>query len=375
MSIADSTLDAPVATVNINDLRVTQVPVKGFRNYWYPVMFAGSLGERPLARQILGEEILFVREDGRASAIQARCPHRGAPLVKGMSLAPGLITCPYHGFTFDTKTGECVAALTEGPNSACVGKLKARTYPVEERCGLIWVFVGEGEPPPLEEDMPEEFLDPGAVVVGRFSVWKTNWRVSVDNGADVAHVPFLHRKHPYVRFKLLPSFFKVSTRREGKWLRVVLDELGFEATYPRIGHWPNDLSFRRRMGPAQTSVRLPGIVRIVFPGRYAHLRWSIAINENETLIFQSLVKPTSGFGAIRFKLFYHLWEKWMYHVSFQEDDQDVLTHIDRLAPEHLTQSDAIIVQWRRMAREARMSCIAATVASVSAGSTGDRSAK
>ena len=369
MSLATNKVDAPAASISLRDARVTQMPVQGFRNYWYPVMFAKDLRKRPVARQLLGEEILFMRVDGQVQAIQAGCPHRGAPLAMGMTLAPGLITCRYHGFTFDTKTGECVAALTKGPNSTCVGKLKARTYPVQERCGLVWVYVGEGEAPPLEEDMPEQMLDPDTVVVGRFSVWKTNWRVAVDNGADVAHVPFLHRNHPFVRFKRLPSYFKVSTKRDGKWLQVVTSDVGFEATYPRIGRWPRDLRFRRAAPRPQTTVCLPGIVRIDFPGIYTHIRWSIAINEHETLVLQSLAKPVTGWAALRFKLFYHLWEKWMYHVWFQEDDQHMLAQIDRLAPEYLTQSDAIIVQWRRMAREARMPFgSAATPATIDSGS-------
>lgn len=344
----------PVGVLS-TDTRLPPMPATGFRNYWYPVMFSRSLGRRPRVQRLLGEEVLFMRVDGKARAIQGRCPHRGALLKGGKCLAPGVITCPYHGFSFDLATGKCVAALTEGPNSPSVGRLSARTYPVEERCGIVWIYPGTGSPPPLEEDLPEEFLEPAAVVAGRFSIWRANWRVAVDNGVDTAHVPFLHRNHIFVRFKKMPAFARVSHRREGKWLRVVQEDIGFEGDFPRIGRWPRDLRFRRKALPAQTSLRLPGIVRIVFPGKYAHLRWSVPVDEDSTLIFQSLVRPASGLAAFRFRLFYHLWEKWVYHVSFQQDDKDLLVDIDRLVPEQLTQSDAVIVQWRRMAREARQS--------------------
>lgn len=342
-----------VSRISINDPRASEIPVLGFRNYWYPVAFLGDLG-KPRRFKLVGEEIVVVREaDDTVRALQASCPHRGAPLEKGHQFAAGVLTCPYHGFSFDTSSGVCVAALTEGPDSACVGKLRAKTYPAQVYKGLVFVFVGEIDPPPLEEDLPEQMLDPDAVVVGRFSVWKTNWRISVDNGTDAAHVPFLHRRHPYVRWKRMPSFFKVASERKGKWLHLRLQDLGWQAEYPRIGKWPNDMAFRRAMAPTDTSVRLPGLVRIVFPSNYIHLRWSIAIDEHHSTVFQALVRTATGFSKWWFKAFYYFWEKWIYHVSFQDDDQDVLCAIDRLAPERLTQSDAIIVQWRRMAKEAR----------------------
>ena len=58
------------------------------------------------------------------------------------------ITCRYHGWTYDLSNGLCVAALTDGPDSPIVGKARVKTYPLEERKGIIWAFIGDGQPLP-----------------------------------------------------------------------------------------------------------------------------------------------------------------------------------------------------------------------------------
>src|SRR5690242_8856959 len=103
-------------------LRTTRGPlyddaVLGFREYWYPALRSGDLGNKPRAVKMLGEELVFVRAGGRAYAMRDRCAHRGMVLSRGTCLAEGTITCPYHGWTFDVANGELVAALTDGPDS------------------------------------------------------------------------------------------------------------------------------------------------------------------------------------------------------------------------------------------------------------------
>ena len=44
-----------------------------------------------------------------------------------------------------------------------------RTYPVQERLGLVFVWLGDAEPVSLDEDIPEELLSPTAVVLGRIT--------------------------------------------------------------------------------------------------------------------------------------------------------------------------------------------------------------
>lgn len=348
---------AGVEKIRPNDPRL-DIPPLGFRNYWYPVLFSRSVGRKPVRMRILGDDIVVLRSRGKARTLWALCPHRGASLHHGRCLAEGTLTCGYHGFTFDTATGKCVAALTEGPDSHAPTHLSVRTYPTEERQGLVWVYFGDDAPPPLEEDMPENLLDPEAVLVGRWSVWNLPWRAAAENGIDTAHPFFLHRNHPYVRLDKVPAFGKVRPVRNGKWLQAVVEDVGMKAEFPEVGQWPprTDAWFRRpKAFSFRQEVRLPGINRITwFPSGLTHLRWSVPIDEKRTLTLQALVKRTKGPAAAWFKLRYHLFEKWRYHVWFQVDDQKILDGLDPLVPEHLTQSDVVVARWRQMAgREAR----------------------
>src|SRR6185503_4430084 len=89
-----------------NDLRAPPMPELGFANYWYPVMFSSRLGRKPVSMRVLGDPLLFFRHEAKAYALRDECPHRGAPLRLGFSTAPGLITCRFHGFTFDVTNGK-----------------------------------------------------------------------------------------------------------------------------------------------------------------------------------------------------------------------------------------------------------------------------
>ncbi|PZT72279.1 MULTISPECIES: Rieske 2Fe-2S domain-containing protein [unclassified Streptomyces] len=51
-----------------------------------------------------GDATLVVRLAGGAVRIPARCPHRGAPLAEA-AVTGTLLVCPWHGATFDLRTG------------------------------------------------------------------------------------------------------------------------------------------------------------------------------------------------------------------------------------------------------------------------------
>jgi len=167
----------------------------GFRNYWYPALLSRKLRKKPIAIKILGERLFFIRYKGKCYAMEDRCAHRGVPLSAGRCEFPGTstISCPYHGWVYDITNGQCVGALTDGPDSPIVGKVRLTTYPVEERKGLIWVFIGDGESSALVEDVPEELLHGTAVVEIRVTQRPGNWRLAAENGIDPSHAAYLHR--------------------------------------------------------------------------------------------------------------------------------------------------------------------------------------
>lgn len=83
--------------------------------------------------------------DGRVYAVLNRCPHRGAPVCRGAvtgtllpsdpdDLALGLegevVRCPWHGYEFSIRSGEC---LFTG------NRLRLRTFPAEIKDGRVHV--------------------------------------------------------------------------------------------------------------------------------------------------------------------------------------------------------------------------------------------
>src|SRR5437879_12285677 len=104
---------------------------------------------------------------------------------------------------------------------------------------MIWVYVGEEPHPPLEEDIPEEFLLPDAVVEPMVEIRKGNWRYAMENAVDEAHTRYLHRKTPFVFFRTVPgSQTDCHMEPDGKWLRRASKPVFGPQAYPSVGRWP-----------------------------------------------------------------------------------------------------------------------------------------
>jgi carbazole 1,9a-dioxygenase terminal dioxygenase component len=169
--------------------------VLGFRNHWYPALFSNSLKEGACrSLELLGERVLFKRIDGRVYAIEDRCVHRGVPLsVNPDSYSKNTISCWYHGFTYDVRTGELVTVITD-PECPMIGKVSLRSYTLQERKGLIFIFIGDEEPAPLETDLQPGLLDDDMALYphGEHEIVKSNWRLGAENGVDASHI-YIHR--------------------------------------------------------------------------------------------------------------------------------------------------------------------------------------
>jgi nitrite reductase/ring-hydroxylating ferredoxin subunit len=55
-----------------------------------------------------GRIVALFNVDGAYYALDGICPHQGGPLGKG-TLADCVVTCPWHGFQFDVRTGRNVS--------------------------------------------------------------------------------------------------------------------------------------------------------------------------------------------------------------------------------------------------------------------------
>ena len=358
--------------------------VLGLRHYWYPVLESRRLGKRPRALTLLGETIVLVRDGGTAYALNDRCPHRGVKLSMGRREFPGMLTCAYHGWTYDVASGELVAALTDGPDSPICGmaEVRVRTYPVEERAGLIWVYVGDEPRPPVEDDIPEGLLKPDAVVEPMVELRDGNWRYAMENAVDIAHAKYLHRRSPFYFFSRLPGYqtdARLAPGEDGIWLSRTGAPVYQAAEYPRIGKWPPRHFWQRggKARPGEAPVyprrfwaRLPAIFSV------GHSSWHdyqmfVPVDEDRHLAVLASLRWTTGLGAWLWRLRYWSYIRLIHHIRLNRDEDGPMIAAMNSPPEQLFRPDVAIVAWRRWCHDnARRSPAEAAAAERAAGSQG-----
>jgi phenylpropionate dioxygenase-like ring-hydroxylating dioxygenase large terminal subunit len=162
------------------------------RGYWQPAALVDELtGPRPVkAVRLLGEDfVLFRDERGRYGLLDRACPHRGADLAYGR-LEDGGLRCAFHGWLFDA-TGKCLETPAEPEGSPLCAKVRSRAYPVAERSGILFAYLGEGEPPAFPSF--DCFVAPDAYTFAFKGYWDCNWLQATEVGIDPAHASYLHR--------------------------------------------------------------------------------------------------------------------------------------------------------------------------------------
>ena len=75
-------------------------------------ILAGKVSDITSGKMIMvstdGKDILVTNVDGNYYAMNDTCTHAGASLSEG-SLDGSTVTCPWHGSTWDCKTGKMIA--------------------------------------------------------------------------------------------------------------------------------------------------------------------------------------------------------------------------------------------------------------------------
>jgi len=171
------------------------------RRYWHPVGLASDASEIPKMVRILGEDLVLFRDGGgRHGLAYPRCIHRGASLLYGRTEERG-IRCCYHGWLFDVE-GHCL----EQPGRPSTGRpiggsLRQPVYPLQERYGLIFAYLGPRERKPLlprynilETLGAGEHIeaDDSSIGSGGPAIVPCNWLQHFENVMDPFHVPTLH---------------------------------------------------------------------------------------------------------------------------------------------------------------------------------------
>ncbi len=164
------------------------------RGYWQPIAVSSEMppGGAPRPLGVMGEElVLFRDEQGRLGLLGLHCPHRGSDLSYGR-LEDGGLRCLYHGWLFDV-AGKCLEQPAEPAGSDFCAKINHLSYPCHEQAGIIFTYMGGGEPPlfPNYElfDAPESHIRTSKVI------YDCNYLQGLEGtAADPAHTSFVHKQ-------------------------------------------------------------------------------------------------------------------------------------------------------------------------------------
>jgi phenylpropionate dioxygenase-like ring-hydroxylating dioxygenase large terminal subunit len=162
------------------------------RRYWQPVALSEELEEGvPLSIKVLGEELVLFRDDeGRVGLLGLHCSHRGADLSLGR-IEDGGLRCLYHGWLYDIN-GRCLEQPAELAGSDFKNKIRHKAYPCQEAPGIIFGYLGPGNPPLLP------LYEPLTVTEDHRYCYKVfhdcNYLQAHEGEIDPAHLSYLHRR-------------------------------------------------------------------------------------------------------------------------------------------------------------------------------------
>ena len=158
------------------------------KNAWYVACTPDEIDAGPLGRKICGESIAFYRGDEkRVAALEDFCPHRGAPLSLGR-VCEGKLVCGYHGLSMG-----CDGKTVSMPGQRVRGFPAIRTFPVEERSGVVWVWPGDAALADKALIPHQEWFDNDAWAFGGglFHI-ACDYRLMIDNLMDLTHETYVH---------------------------------------------------------------------------------------------------------------------------------------------------------------------------------------
>jgi phenylpropionate dioxygenase-like ring-hydroxylating dioxygenase large terminal subunit len=238
---------------------------KLMRLYWQPAALVEELpAERPVkAIQLLGEKlVLFRDESGRYGLVDRACPHRGADLAFGR-LEDGGLRCSFHGWLFDVE-GNCLETPAEPEGSTLHTKIRHKSYPVRERNGIVFAYMGRGEPPAFPHF--DCFIAPEAYTFAFKGHVACNWLQALEVGIDPAHASFLHR---FFEDHSPVGNYGIQFRSTTADSAVAMTRIMREHPRPHIDTQRTDYGFRlitlRAVDDSRTHIR---VTNLLFPNAF-----------------------------------------------------------------------------------------------------------
>lgn len=223
------------------------------RTFWQPVCESDRLpGGRPAPIRILGEDLtLFRTESGAARLVGPRCAHRGLALSTAR-VEGECIRCFYHGWSYDG-TGRCVDQPAEKKGFA--DKVRIPAWPTREYIGLIFAYLGEGEPAAFPTFEAYDGEDGFVMLRASHRPWP--FFTQIENSIDETHFNFAHRRSKFADIGMtdeIPELLIEETDygfvrmgKRGNAVRtshVIMPNLGLSPLYEHDMGWAEHLAWR-----------------------------------------------------------------------------------------------------------------------------------
>lgn len=206
------------------------------RRFWQPVYRAEDLKPgwaKPI--RIMSEDFTLYRgTKGEPHVVAFRCPHRLTQLSVGW-VEDDCIRCRFHGWKFDS-SGQCIEQPAEKESFA--EKVRIRSCPTQEYLGLIFVYFGDGQAPPLPRY--PDFEQEGLWV--ETYVRPCNFVNNLEN--DPIHIPFTHRESEMYMNR--PVEIPQISAEESEWGVLLQSRFPSDKLYITHHGLPNILCFRER---------------------------------------------------------------------------------------------------------------------------------
>jgi phenylpropionate dioxygenase-like ring-hydroxylating dioxygenase large terminal subunit len=323
------------------------------RRFWHPIGLKADAGETPHKVRALGEDLILFRDkQGRPGLLHARCCHRGTTLYYGKVEDDGLRCC-YHGWKFDTE-GHCLEQPCEPEGGSFKDKARQPWYPVEERYGLIFAYLGPPEKKPvlpryecLERMDEGEFVeaDDSSIGGGGPAIIPCNWLQHFENVADPFHVPVLHGSFSGAQFtNMMASIPEVK-------FEATADSVVIRSVRPQQG----GKVFYRVTQAVFPTLRVVPNPRVAQFARVESIGWVLPIDDTSFRIYVAgRVRQAGEIGRMRSKFNGKFWwdmteeehQKFPGDYEAQVGQGPVTVHSE----EHFGQSDRGVLMVRRMMR-------------------------
>ncbi len=322
------------------------------RRYWHPVGLSGDATATPRVVRILGEDLVLFRDgSGKAGLLYPRCMHRGTSLYYGRVEQRG-IRCCYHGWLFDV-AGHCLEQPCEPNGGERRHNVRQPWYPVEERYGLVFAYMGPADRQPplprfdvLDELADGEFVeaDDSSIGSGGPQVVPCNWLQHFENVMDPFHVPILHGSFSGMQF--------TNAMASMPWVVFEETDRGIRSTSLRT---IDGRTFRRVTEAVLPTLRVVPSPRVGQFARVESIGWTLPIDDTTYRIYVAgRVREHGELGRMRSryggKTWFELTDDEHRAMPGDYEAQTGQGPITFHSEEHLRLSDRGIAMLRRMLR-------------------------